>query len=394
MSTPTQNQSASEAASCASPNNQWPGFPKPIFLMVNSLERGGSERQFVELAGSLKSAQCSVHLGCLQKVGPFLEDLERSGFPELVPFDTGGSLYGLESWKTRWQLMRHLRKLEIAVAHSFDFYVNLTMVPAAKMAGVPVIGSQRQLGDLLTWAQSRAQLEVFRWCDRVVCNSKAAADRLVQAGLRASKLVVIGNGLPPDAFAKTAAVLPRQDGILRVGMIARMNIRAKNQDSFLRATARLRSKFPEAEFLLVGDGPFRGELEKLASDLGIQRQTRFLGDRRDIGAILASMDISVVASSSESLSNVMLESMAAGVPVIATSVGGNVELGGDDRALLIPANNDEALAVAIQTLLSDANVRREAALRARRFAEGNFSLERIREKYCDLYSELATARAR
>ena len=120
-------------------------------------------------------------------------------------------------------------------AHSFDFYVNLTLVPAARMAGVPVIGSQRQLGDLLTAAQSRAQLQMFRWCDRVVCNSQAAADRLVQAGLRASKLVVIGNALPPAAFAKTPPALPRNDGLLRVGLIGRMNIRAKNQDSFLRA---------------------------------------------------------------------------------------------------------------------------------------------------------------
>jgi glycosyltransferase involved in cell wall biosynthesis len=391
MSAPAHNQSAAEVVSCAHPNNQRPGFSKPIFLMVNSLERGGSERQFVELAASLKSAGCSVHLACLQKIGPFLDDLERSGFSEMAPFDLGGSLCGFQSWKARWQLMRHLRKHQIAVAHSFDFYVNLMLVPAAKLAGASVIGSQRQLGDLLTPAQFRAQLEMFRWCDRVVCNSQAAADRLVQAGLRASKLVVIGNGLPPAAFVKSPAALPRQDGPLRVGMIARMNIRAKNQDSFLRAAARLRSKSPEVEFLLVGDGPFRGGLEKLANDLGIQRQARFLGDRRDIGAILASMDISIVASSSESLSNVMLESMAAGVPVIATAVGGNVELGSDDRALLIAPNNDEALAEAIQTLLSEGNLRHQTALRARRYAEENFSIERIRDKYCALYSDVCKA---
>ena len=137
-----------------------PAFHKPIFLMVNSLERGGTERQFVELAGSLKSAECNVHLGCIQKKGPFLNDLGGSGFRDLAQFGLGGSLYGVESWKSRWRLMRHLRDSEIAVAHSFDFYVNLTLVPAARMAGVPVIGSQRQLGDLLTAAQSRAQLDV------------------------------------------------------------------------------------------------------------------------------------------------------------------------------------------------------------------------------------------
>jgi glycosyltransferase involved in cell wall biosynthesis len=170
-----------------------------------------------------------------------------------------------------------------------------------------------------------------------------------------------------------------------------MNIRAKNHDCFLRAAARLSRKFPEAEFLLVGDGPFRGELEKLAADLGIQRQVRFLGDRRDITALLASMDVSVIASASESLSNVMLESMAAGVPVVATSVGGNLELAGDDRALLTAPGDDAALADEVARLLTDENLRRDMARRARRFAEENFSVERIRDQYCELYSELSAA---
>lgn len=362
--------------------------------MVNSLERGGTERQFIELARSLQAAGCPVHLGCIQKKGPFLEDLARSGFAEPAPFGLGGSLYGLKSWKSRWSLQRHLRKQNIAVAHSFDFYVNLTVVPAAKLARVPVIGSQRQLGDLLTPAQSRAQLEMFRWCDRVVCNSRAAADRLVQAGLPAAKLVVIGNGIPAASFAATAPALPANSGVLRVGIIGRMNIRAKNQDLFLRAAARLAPKSPELEFLLVGDGPFRGELERLARDLGIQKQVQFLGDRRDIPAILSSLDISVVASSSESLSNVMLESMAAGVPVVGTAVGGNIALAGEDRALLVPANDHDALAGGIEDLLRDQALRRETAAKARRFAEENFSVERIREQYCELYSEVCAARVR
>jgi glycosyltransferase involved in cell wall biosynthesis len=393
MSAPAQNEAASHVSTtdAAQRTVQPLAFSKPIFLMVNSLERGGTERQFVELADALKSAGCSVHLGCIQKIGPFLDDLARSGFDEVPNFGLGGSLYGLKSLQTRWRLNRHLRRSGIAVAHSFDFYVNLTLVPAAKLAGVPVIGSQRQLGDLLTPAQSRAQLEMFRWCDRVVCNSKAAADGLLQAGLRASKLEVIGNAMSASCFASPPPALQRREGVLRVGMIARMNIRAKNHDCFLRAAARLSRKFPEAEFLLMGDGPFRGELEKLAADLGIQRQVRFLGDRRDITALLASMDVSVIASASESLSNVMLESMAAGVPVVATSVGGNLELAGDDRALLTAPGDDAALADEVARLLTDENLRRDMARRARRFAEENFSVERIRDQYCELYSELSAA---
>jgi len=386
MSAPAQDQPTAigdETSSC--------GFSKPSFLMTNSLERGGTERQFVELASSLKASGCMVHLGCILRKGPFLHDLSRAGFAEPAQFSLGGSLYGVQSLKSRWRLRQHLRQLEIAVAHSFDFYVNLTLVPAAKLAGVPVIGSHRQLGDLLSPAQFRAQLEMFRWCDRVVCNSNAAADRLRQAGLQLSRIAVIGNGMGPPLFARATPVLSRSPGIVRVGMIGRMNIRAKNQDAFLRAAARVSRKFPECKFLLVGDGPLRRELEELAGDLEIQERVSFVGDRQDIPAMLASMDVSVVASASESLSNVMLESMAAGIPVVATEVGGNVELGAEGRAVLIPANNDEALAEAIEQLLGDEKLRREIATQARRFAEQNFSMRRIREQYCELYSQVSSA---
>ena len=399
MSSPTEKRTRAEPAQPASARASdplpSPGFPGAIFLMINSLETGGTERQFVELARSLKSGRCAVHLGCIQRRGSFLDGPGLDGFDELHQFGLGGSLYGPQSIRSRWRLMRHLRKSEIAVAHAFDFYANLTLIPAAKLARVPVvIGSHRQLGDLLTPAQFYAQLTMFRWCDRVVCNSRAAADRLLQAGLPGRKLVVVGNGLPPEAFAETSPALTRAAGILRVGMIARMNASYKNHHEFLRAAALLGRKFPNVEFVLVGDGPLRPELELKAADLGLQGRVQFLGDRRDIAAILASIDISVVPSSSESLSNVILESMAAGVPVVATAVGGNCELSGDGRALLVPPNDEESLAAAVERVLADAEFRSAMARRAREFALENFSIERVRRQYCELYAEVLTSRGK
>ena len=397
MSSPTENQPWAEspqpAFSQSIPPSPSPGFPGAIFLMINSLETGGTERQFVEIARSLKSGQCDVHLGCIQRKGSFLDGPGLDGIGELHHFGLGGSLYGLQSMRSRWRLMRYLRRSKIAVAQAFDFYANLTLIPAAKLARVQVvIGSHRQLGDLLTPAQFRVQLEMFRWCDKVVCNSWAAADRLLQAGLPEHKLVVIGNGLPPGAFAKHAPALERSEGILRVGMIARMNASYKNQGGFLRAAACLGDRFSNAEFLLVGDGPLRPKLEWEAAELGLQRRVRFLGDRRDIPAILASIDVSVVPSASESLSNVMLESMAAGVAVVASAVGGNNELGGEGRAILVPPNDEEALAAGMQRVLEDENLRQGMAKRARQFAQENFSVERIREQYYELYSEVLVSR--
>lgn len=355
-----------------------------LFLMTDSFQTGGSERQFAALAESLDPSRFRVEVGCIQKKGTLLHGL--NGVRE---FKLGGSLYGLHSFSTRLKLRRHLRDSEIAIAHAFDFYTNLTLIPAARMAGVPVvIGSQRQLGDLLRPAQSRAQMAMFRWCDAVVCNSHAAAKRLERRGLPTRKLVVIGNGLSASSFAVTAPALPRGPEVLRVGMVARMNSASKNHHVFLRAAATIHRRFPSVQFVLAGDGPFRVEFEGEADALGLGGCTHFLGDHQDIPAVLASLDVSVVPSSSESLSNVIIESMAAGVPVVASRVGGNPELISDERGILVKVGDDEALANAMERLLQNPGLRSRLGANGRVFAKANFTIEQMQKRHEELYTEL------
>src|SRR5580692_3451915 len=186
--------------------------------MVNSFETGGSERQFTVLAQNLTPPEFEMHLGCVMRRGPLAHN-----FADVPEFPLGGSLYRWQSLRTRFNLSHHLRDHHVQVAHAFDFYANLLLIPAAKLARVPVvIGSHRQLGDLMTPAQFRVQAAAFRWCDAVVCNSQAGADRLAAGGVPRRKLSVIGNALLPDAFAAASPALPRRPGVLRVGMVARM----------------------------------------------------------------------------------------------------------------------------------------------------------------------------
>jgi L-malate glycosyltransferase len=363
--------------------------PPQVFLMVNTLETGGSERQFVALARGLDLSSFSLHLGCILEKGAFLEDLGP-----LPSFPLGGSLYTAQSLRSRMRLARHLRHHDIAIAHAFDFYTNLVLIPVAKLAGVPVvIGSQRQIGDLLTPSQSWVQTQVFRWCDKVVCNSQAAAEGLRKRGVAEDKLVVIRNGLPPSAFAGASPALPPVPGLLRVGMIARMNHRVKNQQGFLQAAARVAAKFSAVEFVLVGDGPFRPEIERETQSLGLVNQVRFLGDRRDVPAVLASLDVTVLPSSSESLSNSIIESMAAGVPVVANRVGGNPELIGSDRGVLVNAGDEAELASAIELLLRDEGLRKRLGRNARAYAQANFTIEQMRRNHEVLYTNLLERKA-
>jgi glycosyltransferase involved in cell wall biosynthesis len=352
--------------------------------MVNSFETGGSERQFVALASALDRNAFQIRLGCIRRQGEL-----GAGLSHIAEFRLGGSLHGWRSLSARAKLARHLRQCDIAIAHAFDFYTNLTLIPAARLARVPVvIASQRQLGDLLTPAQARVQDLAFRWSDCVVCNSRTVAERLIDRGIPQRKLAVIENGLPPEAFAVAAPALPRRPGVLRVGMIAVMRFHYKNHAGFLRAAALLSRRIPELEFLLVGDGPLRPELEFIASSLGIGGQVRFLGERRDVPALLASIDVTVLPSVSEGLSNAILESMAAGVPVVAARVGGNPELVVEGTGLLVRPKDDEMLAGALATLLSDNRLREKFGENARRFALEHFTLDRMCRKYQELYSEL------
>jgi glycosyltransferase involved in cell wall biosynthesis len=383
MTTLTDNPVRAES-SRSSDERPTLAFSSPVFMMINSLETGGTERQFAEMARALRADRVPVHLGCVRNIGDFAD-----GLGAIAEFRLGGSVYGWQSLRSRWRLQRHLRNLNVAVAHAFDFYANLTLVPAARLAGVPaVIGSHRQIGDLLTRAQFQAQLAMFRLCDRVVCNSRAAAERLLQAGLPEEKIAVIGNALPAEAFARRAPVLMPVAGMVRIGMIARMNADYKNHRVFLRAAKRLCGQFANLEFVLVGDGPLRPGLERETAELGLGECVRFLGDRRDVQAVLAGIDISVVPSSSESLSNVMLESMAAGVPVVATDVGGNCEIGADGRALLVRAHDEEALASALARGIADADLRLAMARRAQDFVQTKFGVEQTCRQYEALYAEV------
>jgi L-malate glycosyltransferase len=356
-----------------------------IFLMTNTLEVGGSERQFVELTGALNRQLFDVQPACLRRTGGLVF---RVG--EIPEFPPGGSLFRLQAQKARLAMVRFMREKKTQVAHAFDFYTNIMLAPAARFAGVPVIiGGHRQIGDLLSPAQFRVQAMAFRFCDRVICNSQAAATRLREAGIADKKLVVIPNGLPAALFSEVAPAIPKRAGWVRIGMVARMNDPVKNHSAFLRAAARLSAACSTVEFLMVGDGSLRPSLEKLAGDLGIAERVTFTGERHDIPAILASLDISVLVSGSESLSNVVLESMATGLPVVANRVGGNPELirPGETGDLVEPGN-EEQLTTSLLRLVRNPSLRLSYGANGRAFARSQFHITQIATRYEQLYSSL------
>jgi len=359
-----------------------------LFLMNESLRMGGTEQQFATAARVLQH-RFDIKLGCTARRGELL-----SLVGDISEFDVGNSLISKQAFSAARQLAHCLKKHRVQIAHSFDFYSNMLMVPAARRARVPVvIGSHRGMGHGFSGLQQLAQALVLQLADRVVCNCKAAAERLVTYGVPRRKLLVIPNFLPDEAFKDCAPALARKQGVIRLGMIARMNDPVKNHPLLLRAVARLASRYPTLETVLVGDGPLRVDFEQLASDLGIASQTRFLGNRRDIPSILRSLDIAVLTSDSEGLSNAILEAMAAGLPVVATRVGGNIELVDDGKTgFLCPVGSDEAFAIAIAKLLDNADLRSEMGMEARVRALARYKISSVVEQFSHLYTSLLCAK--
>ncbi len=154
--------------------------PIRLFLMINTFETGGSERQFTVLAQSLNPFKFQLHLGCVSRRGPLADQLGNVAEYS----DRAAVSYGWQSLRARLNLSRHLRHNHVSCCARLRFlrqpHAHSRRTPCAR-AGV--IGSHRQLGDLMTAAQFRAQAVAFRWCDAVVCNSQAAAARLLAAGL-------------------------------------------------------------------------------------------------------------------------------------------------------------------------------------------------------------------
>lgn len=283
----------------------------------------------------------------------------------------------------------HLRRAihrfgpDVVMAHNVSSTV---VASAASMMG----GSSHCLVSVfhgVTREDFRLAAQVLdRFPGRVVAVSSSARDRLRAQGLRRRDVVVIHNAVSPPALpgrdrARRRLGIP--DDLPVALCLARLTPQ-KRLDVLLRAWAQVS---PAALLLVAGDGPLRQEHEALARDLGIAGTTRFLGPRQDVATLLAAADLGVLSSDWEGLPIAALESMSAGLPMVATSVDGLKELVGDHEGLLVPAGDPGALAAALTELLSDGPRRRAAGAAARQRVNERHDPRAMMQSYAALVSE-------
>lgn len=239
---------------------------------------------------------------------------------------------------------------------------------------------------------------ICKGADCVLVNAEAIRETLVKEGYAPDKIAVIRNGIIPPRFEKKqrCALLRRELGLPLSAPLVMLSSRLnqmKGIQYFLDAAVILAEQFPYARFLVVGDGENRKEMEDYAGRLGLGPRVVFTGFRGDVPDLLSEADVSVLPSLSEGLSNTLLESMAAGVPVVAARVGGNSEVVEDGvTGFLVPPRDPVELACATGRLLKDSDLASSFGQAGMRRVQELFSMERSVRETEHLYQQLLEAK--
>jgi L-malate glycosyltransferase len=353
--------------------------------VMTSFEPGGTERQMIELVRRLDPSRWAVHVPCFHAHGAWFGRVAQAAasvaeFP-VESFQTPDALRHL------WAFARWCRANRIALVHTTELYSNIFGLPGAACANVPVrIGNRREINPDKSTVQVAMQRAAYGVAHKVVANSRAAADRLLLERVPARKIAVVPNGLEFEGFSAR-----RRDHRLRnVTVVA--NLRPeKGHDVLIGAAAEILKRFPDARFELVGGGPELATLVAQAETSQVLHAFTFLGHRDDVAARLTAADIFVLPSHSEAFPNAVLEAMAAGLPIVASRVGGIRELIDHDRTgWLVPAGEPRALADSICGLMADPQRAERLGTAAREEARATYSFDRMVGAFESIYlTELA-----
>jgi glycosyltransferase involved in cell wall biosynthesis len=365
--------------------------PLNVLRVITWLPVGGIERKILAVLPRLDPGRFRPRVVCLRERGVLADELESAGVPvDVIPLRSRLSPTGV------FRLAAHMRKHEIDIVHSHMYRSNVPATFAARLAGTPVVVCQVHNVD--TWESRRQRaMDRFlcRWRDAIIgVSERVRGDVLRNLRVPPDMARVVYNGVDIARFQDRSG---RDATRAELGLAAETVVivyhgrlvEQKNPDALLRVAERIAATRHDVLLLVVGDGPCRARMESEAREKGFAGAVRFLGRRDDIPRLLAASDIAVLPSFKEGFSNALIEALAAGLPVVATDVGGNAEAVETGRSgHIVPSGDMDALLEAVARLTDDADTRRRMGLEAAQRAEF-FSLDKMVHNVEGLYEELA-----
>lgn len=368
-----------------------------ILYTVNRMDVGGSQTHLVQVLRLLDRRRFEPMLCCLSGKGALLETARETG---ATVIGVGlGRLKSPAAAGAMMRLARFIRRERVDIVHNYLLRANVIGTLAARAARVPlVLTSKRGCHHRRGFELAGARLS--NWLADCVTTNAAAVRAFVHEdeGCPLEKMVVIPSGVDTDRFAPLPpadykARLGLSSDRLVVGIVTRMRVR-KGVEEFLRAMATVRERLPNACAVVVGEVALDAPLEGLVRDLGLEGHLHLLGPRGDMPEVLSALDLFVLSSHDEGMSNAILEAMAMRKPVVATDVGGTAEVvEPGSTGLLVPPKDPAPLAEAITQLLSAPPETLTAmGARARAVAVDRFSAHAMVRQMEDLYAHLLRAR--
>lgn len=388
------------------------GSPIRILHLITGLSMGGAETALMRLLGATDRSRFTPTVVSLTDGGALASPIGDLGIPVI----TLGMRRGAPSPAGLVRLRRVVREARPDIVQGWMYHANLAASLAGWEAGriqrrpVPTVWNVRCHDWDQIAAESRLTAAVMRLsaalscrADRIIYNAHSATVSHQAHGFDPRRTVVIPNGVDcaayrpsPEARVAVRRRLGVGDDVPLVGLIARFHP-LKDHPTFLRAAAALAQGFPEAQFLVAGSGvaDSNPDFAALADRFGVGARLHALGERRDIPALTAALDVAVSSSTTEGFSNTVCEAMACGVPCVVTDVGDSAEIVGE-TGVVVPPSDPAALRAGIETLLREGphdRSRRGAAARAR--VLDRYSLKGMVRRYQHLYEQvldLPTAR--
>jgi len=295
-------------------------------------------------------------------------------------------------------IARALKAFRPEVAHFHTARAHTLGLAAARLAGTPVKVLSRRV-DFPIGKNPFSRMKYRASVDGVIAITRAVRDILVRGGVPPDRVRVIYSGIDPrrcgspeggERVREELGIRPSAPLVGTVGALAPH----KAQHVFLKAARKLWERAPEVRYIIAGEGELEGELKSLARRLDLEGIVTFAGFRDDIPAVFAAMDVFVLSSVAEALCTSVLDAMAAGVPVVATAVGGVPEIVERGASgLLVPPSDPEALAEAIREVLGNRSLMERLAAGGRERVE-KFTLERTVRETEAFYLELIEKRGR
>ncbi len=362
----------------------------PVASLVWNLIRGGTEGQCARVAMACAALGDTHRVAVFRREGFFLGPVEAACGPlgelPIQRLASPATLKHLAAF-TRW-----LRTERIRLLHAWDADAAMFGAWAARRAGIPLLTSRRDLGDIYAPWKLRLMRRADRQARGVVVNARRIAEGLIADGLPPEKIHRIPNLMDIaefDRLAQESAPEGLPHGPFAV-MVARLDPE-KDGNSVVRAASIALATCPDWNLVVAGDGPERPALEALARSLPGGDRIRFLGDVKAVPALLSRASLGVLLpSANEGLSNSILEYMAAGLPSVVTDCGGNAELVADGETGRVVAPGDHAAAgEAMAILMRDEGLRRRLGLAARRSLEDHFRPQAVVAQFRALYAQAA-----